>query len=518
MAAKVFSSGAEEVVLIVPKFSKLAESVDNFKFLKQGLEGVNKILLVESVDEKVIKMATQAKISAQNPFFKAPEESIEELSEEEEPAEIATEEAPEEEAQAGSDSEEDNEYVGDNVFRQADEELEKSFSVKEKTPRKIIIPSGRQRMAILVVFVFASLGLWAGAKILPQAEIKIIAKKFDWQFDDRIVIDKNASAGDLAALKIPGQLFSQKKNSQLSFPASSKKFIKEKAKGKILIYNAYSSSPQPLVANTRFQSSDGKLVRLDEAVTVPAAKIVDGEIVPSFMEANITADQAGEKYNIGPIAKLTVPGFKNSPKYNGFYGEIKSPLKGGYNGERAFPTSEDIEKSKSKGGETLKEALNIELTAKVPKDFKIIAESERFRILKEEVNANVDSENNFSLFTEAEMSIMAFRESDLLAALENKAKEHFGKDFEIKSHALEYKMESFDLTGGRLTMAVNFKAVVSQPIDYKNLREKIAGKTESDLRALIFSLSNLDSAKISLWPFWVSRVPKNEEKIKISVD
>ena len=36
IAEQVFSTDADEIILVVPKFSKLAESIDNFKFLKGG--------------------------------------------------------------------------------------------------------------------------------------------------------------------------------------------------------------------------------------------------------------------------------------------------------------------------------------------------------------------------------------------------------------------------------------------------------------------------------------------------
>ena len=65
--------------------------------------------------------------------------------------------------------------------------------------------------------------------------------------------------------------------------------MSQKAQGTLTIYNAYSSAPQTLVATTRFVTPDGKIFRLTNEVTVPGAKITNGQIVPSSINAPIAA-------------------------------------------------------------------------------------------------------------------------------------------------------------------------------------------------------------------------------------
>ena len=50
------------------------------------------------------------------------------------------------------------------------------------------------------------------------------------------------------------------------------------------------------------------------------------------------------------------------------------------------------------------------------------------------------------------------------------------------------------------------------------MRREIAGKDEKSLQSLVFALPGLDKATISLWPFWVKRVPENEKKIKVEIE
>jgi hypothetical protein len=78
--------------------------------------------------------------------------------------------------------------------------------------------------------------------------------------------------------------------------------VTQKATGKIVIYNSYSTVSQRLINNTRFEAKNGKIYRINSSVVVPGYKKVDGKIIPGSVEATVYADQAGENY----ILKLSV--------------------------------------------------------------------------------------------------------------------------------------------------------------------------------------------------------------------
>ncbi len=67
----------------------------------------------------------------------------------------------------------------------------------------------------------------------------------------------------------------------------------KKAEGSVTIYNEFSNAPQPLVATTRLETSDGKIFRIVKGVTVPGTTLVDGEIKPGAIEVQVVADQPG---------------------------------------------------------------------------------------------------------------------------------------------------------------------------------------------------------------------------------
>ena len=69
-----------------------------------------------------------------------------------------------------------------------------------------------------------------------------------------------------------------------------------------------------------------------------------------------------------------------------------------------------------------------------------------------------------------------------------------------------------------LSFPIKFKSIIARKIDPQDLKKKLSNKSEADLKALLFALPGLDSAQISLWPFWVQKAPSNPDKIIITVD
>lgn len=355
-------------------------------------------------------------------------------------------------------------------------------------------------------------------KYLPSAEIKITAQKINWNFSDWISASKNASTVDAIKKQIPAEIFYDKKNINLIYPATGKKLVKQKAKGEIVIYNAYSSKPQFLVENTRFSTPDEKIFYLDKKITIPGAKIEEGKIIPSSIKATITAESAGTEYNIGSVEKLSIPGFKGSVKYNGFYATAQNPITGGFTGEMTYPTEDDIKNAREKTTASLKENLSSFLSAQIPKDFKKIDGGEQFFVLNEKINDEIDENGNFSIFLEAELKIIAFKEADSLNLINNLAKQNIGNDYEIKNYKINYQTSRPDFKKEELSFLVDYQGNFWKPIDIQSFKTAIIKKNESDLKIAVFALPGIERATVSFWPFWVKKVPNDLGKIKIEIE
>ncbi len=408
----------------------------------------------------------------------------------------------------------------DKEIEQFERKEERQFEKEAKVKRRLKIKRLKIKTYVLIASIIILLAalVYSAVEFLPKTDIKITTKKTDWSYIDSVAANKNITQIDVAKKQVPAEIFSLTKNFTASFAATGKKMVEERASGKITIYNAYSSDPQLLVANTRFAAPDGKIFRLAQKITVPGAKIVDGKIVPSSIEATVIADQAGPKYNIDPVSHFSIPGFQGSAKYQGFYAESKGTMTGGFIGEIAFPTDDDIKKAKAKAASDLQDYIQSLLVVQMLPDFKMIDGSKQFNLLKQEINPKVDDKNNFTVFSEAQLSIIAFKESDVKNLIEQAAQAKLGADFRMKTYKLDYGAGRSDFKQGQISFAVNFQGSFEEPVDADLFRQQAANKSEQDLRILVSSLPNIQKITISFWPFWVKRAPDDLNKIKVEVE
>ena len=531
---KIIEAESNEVILIIPRFSQLADSLNNFHLLKREADAVGKKIYIESVDNRVVELAELSGIEAINPFFVKNKRQFSDIIPKKEKILKKS---------AHTDAQKDYEYEFADTHDQkslAGQSKIKSFfksksaveEIKELEEKKVLqnIPSSYQQdeEEREPIFKLSHLKLGAGAVLLglvvysaivflPKADLNIITKKTEWAYNDSIVTQVSAES-NFKTLTIPNQKFTSTKSTSMEFLATGKKQVSDKATGIITIYNSYSSEPQTLVQDTRFLSPEGKIFKLKQRIVVPGAKISEGKILPSSIDAAVIAEKAGEEYNIGPVKLYTIPGFKGSPKYDAFYGESKESMKGGFVGEVSYPTAADLADATKKIKEVLEGGLKNDLESQIPSDFKTLEGASAFSLLKQENNQEVNNAGNFSILAEAEMTIIAFREVDLINVLKQRAESEEDDIYEVKSYTLDYGIARMDVSAGRLSFPVDYKALLSYKIDIEKLRSEIMGQTEVELKKIIFSLPGLDTANVSLWPFWVKKVPNKLNRINITVD
>ncbi|MFA5230373.1 MAG: hypothetical protein WC422_03050, partial [Candidatus Paceibacterota bacterium] len=156
--------------------------------------------------------------------------------------------------------------------------------------------------------------------VTNSATVSINVQKGSIEYTGNLLVDINVTTADYTKNILPGRVVKTSQTVSETLDATGKVNGGAKAKGKLTVYNAYNTSPQILVQNTRFESPDGLIFRADARVTVPGATLKNGEIVPSSIVINVTAAETGNAYNISPV-RFTIPGFKGTDRFTGFYGE-----------------------------------------------------------------------------------------------------------------------------------------------------------------------------------------------------
>ena len=509
---QIISEPEDQIVLVIPKGSVLADSVSNFHLLKREARTSEKDIIIESVDEEILALAKASHLESIHPLFEKKSRAASSLSDI-----IPTKNRKINNKEGDADDEAED--VEDIEEEFEEESLRKSISEDRSSKFKMWSGSGvslRKKITIgvIILIVLGSIGVFTLNK-MGKAQVSIKFKEIPWQYEGTITVSAAAKAVDAESLIIPGEIFTDSKNSSPSYPASGKASVQDKAIGKLTIYNAFSSVPQGLVATTRFMTPDGKIYRLDKAVTIPGAEIKDNKIVPSSIEVSVTADKAGPTYNSGLVSKLTIPGFKGTPKYDGFYGSLSSAT-GGFIGQRAVPTDKDISAAKAKVAEDLKNLAKSDFLNNRPADFKIIEGSSVIEVGSVSVNKRTDDKGNFSVFGEVKFSAIGFREADLSEALIAFAnRDHSGAKF--KKVSFSYSDPKLDLKSGKLVVSVTVNGTLTSDFSVKNFKSSIMGKKIDEIKTLTTALPWYESGRVKIWPIWLKTAPNKDSKVEVTV-
>ena len=551
---KIIIADDASVVIVIPKNAELSSAPENFALLKREAEAASKHIFVESVDEEALAYAEQNGIEAIHPIFMGdsavrraltdivPRESAAEpvkrprslkgakmrdakpskklvvRAEDEESGEEEDEEMQEQErvaprmgfgrmAKEKAETEEREERAVERMREYKSEEDESPNAPKRR----------KWKWAVRLVALICIVGIlaWGTGRAFGRATANLKFKKTAWNYAETVTVSKNATkAGNNI---VPGEVFTESRNLTQLFPASSRAAVSRKAQGKLLVFNSYSSSPQSLVASTRFATPDGKVFRLDKALTVPGAGIKDGKITPASVEVAVTADQPGAEYNVGPVDKLTIPGFKGTPKYDGFYGQFVGKTEGGFVGEKAVPTEDDIKKAKERTTEILRTSLSEENIIRGKAEFTVLPDTLEFTVVKLAANQNTDDKGNFSVFGEARTRVVAFRKTDveqMLAASSTAGNAALA----LTGLAVEYKNPKPDFGKGEMKVGIAASGIVTAKFNEDEFKQAVAGKRIQDARAYVAGVPELVSANLSLWPFWLGSVPASPAKGKVVVE
>lgn len=535
-----------EVVLVIPKGSVLGKSASNFRLLKREAEDAEKTVVIESVDDMVLALAKAHGIESSHSLLRSvsSHEGVSDIVSRREKEDDYDNEAEERRSRKGTpvkltvraeeDEEEDDQddrVVAEPVLEKAEEEkAEKSFFGSDRFFTKQTRParfddddddeggmSGRKVGWIIAIVVVLAVAFYVVTWTFGRAQVTINFTQTPWTYQGNFTADKSISAIDPSTNEIPAQVFTTDKNITQLFPATGKAAsVSVKAQGTITIYNDYSSDPQQLVATTRFETPNGQIFRLVNGVTVPGEQTANGQLVPSSITAPIVADQPGPTYNVGPVTKLTIPGFQSdSAREAGFYGAILGQTTGGFIGNAVVPTAGDIANAKASTTAILQSDLQEGLTSSYPNNFKILDGATDIQVGKLIVNTSTDQNGNFSVFGEATLTAIGFDEAGFKTYLLSLAQSQEASSTFVSIN-LNYSNVQATFSKGQVSFALSAQGTLEPVFSPDDFASSIAGTSIGNARDAIQALPNLASGKISVWPMWLWDIPANTNKIQVT--
>lgn len=348
---------------------------------------------------------------------------------------------------------------------------------------------------LLLIVVYFSIGE-AQVTINPRSEIATI--------DFNVWIGERAP-GDKSADFLSGQLIDAAVTKEKEYQP--KEFVERlaKATGAVIISNEQTKD-QTLVATTRLLTADNLLFRLKKTVAVPAG----GEIT-----AEVEADFLGETGNIGP-AQFTVPGLwpgvREKVKVASLTSMTGGVVKAGQLKQSDLDAAREdlISELQKETFASLVEKRSISDVGNLEKE---VSEVKFSAAAGQEVSG-------FKVSAKLHAWGLVFNKESLLNLAKEKLKDQRAQggwrlvDYDLSSFAYQLAAWSQDKTAAQFKVQLAAKAAYDKEqifVDKNSLKSLSAVAA----KALLEKRPEIGQAEIELWPFWVSKIPKNVKKIKV---
>lgn len=350
---------------------------------------------------------------------------------------------------------------------------------------------------------------------------------------DTVVVNALFSAGrDGGEGVLPIEQIVLEKTAKRAVAAMGEEEVQERATGQITIYNEYSDTPQRLIKNTRFQSSNNLIYRIRESVEIPGKK-PNGEA--GTIEVTVFAEEPGESYNIGPDT-FSVPGFVGLPQEGLVYAKSTGDIGGGFEGIRRSVNEEE----RMSTLEQLETQLRDELVAMAfsssdnPVGYHLFKESLffEFNALPDETTDNNDQ---VTLSLSGKLHGILFPEEELAKKIAQVTLSTYaGSPLRIENQEDLSVTVTPDVQQGEeganssvlpwqaplYKVSVQGKAHFIWEFDEKSLAEYFAGK-EKDLLAspqqngVLEGYPGIDRMEVSIRPFWKGSFPEDAKDIVV---
>ncbi len=316
---------------------------------------------------------------------------------------------------------------------------------------------------------------------------------------------------------ITDSVISITKTGSITLSATTTKDVETKATGTIIVFNDYSTTPQKLLANTRFETSGGLIYRIASSISVPGKTTKGGVTTPGSVTVTVTADQVGNKYNID-LSDFNIPGFAGEPEYDGIFARSKTQMTGGFSGTEPVIDGADRSSAEAVVRSNLQSEITAAASTSVPSGYVLYPNAYRvdFTSLPDTIDSNG---NKVTINEQAELTGFALSAGDLsLALASDVVKGYAGEPITISNLGNLIFSTNAVPTATTSSMSFNLSGTAKfvWTVDAETFAAQLAGKPKSDFTTILQGYPHVSRASVSFFPFWLGSFPNDASEINIA--
>ena len=383
---------------------------------------------------------------------------------------------------------------------------EKSYRSVKRSRRPWVIITTVLGLVVMVVLI---------SSVLAKATVRITPKETSFNLSDELSAQKSNPEKGLRF-----ETMTLESSETRPVKATGTEKVSKKASGKITIYNSFSATSQSLIKETRFESKEGKIYRIDRAVTIPGYKKQGEEIIPGSVEAIIYADKSGPEYN-SPVTEFTIPGFRGGPRFTKFSAKSITPLEGGLEGELSIVSPEEKARVKNDTEKILKDRLLGEVKTRIPPGFNYF-DSGMFWEFSDSLPANNTTSTEIPFTQTAKLHVLIFNQKELSEKL---AKLKLNTDetniLVTNLETLKFELKNLANFDPENTAEINFtlsgeaRAVWQVPAE--ELKTNLSGLSKDGYQSVFAQYPAITRAEVIFRPPWIRHFPEETTKIEVEI-
>lgn len=546
----------KNIYIVIPKRAILFQSIVNLRILKRKAEELNKNIYIITNDSNGAQLAQRAGFTVFDKLEGNDHPSLVSGKLKDEKLKITP-------LEASINSYEDDTptrlktrkiSIAELIRKSKKNETSKprlSPATKNKKKRKkeknkyVLVSPNRQALTILITISILVLILITYIA-LPGATIYLTPKSDTVSASANITLaDSQANASYLDTRPqnvIPSFYIDKTIQKTITYHTTGNKFEGKNASGKLTIINT-TSREWPLVEQTRFQTDNGLVFRIQSSLQVPPASLSG----PGKLEVFVIADEVdangliiGERGNIEP-STFFLPGLSEENQKN-LYAESYDKFSGGETITHKMISSEDLEGARGKMETELLNSTEEELKKEVLQmnrekniELTLLTAPGAFETGDPVVYVPDDLEgqmaDQFEVSGELYVKGKAYNHNELVNILRAKlklSKSPEKKLIKIDADSVSYRLIPLEQGENptRQTITATIKGIEQYEISpekengkrlIENIKRHIVGMNVDEAETFIQQLPAVNKVEISSWPAWSPNIPSVPDNIKIEI-